>query len=241
MPIESRPSRESDHFTVITMNDLRVQPRGRTLNKIRDHLASIYRVLIAEDVVKIRLTTGNTATELTYEPPELLRAPFYLRPKEPPTLWRQEFAVDFTDRKATGATWATTTFIANRITTLAVSPDGQKVMLHHLPTGQIWVSTNGGMTFPADAAPTATSTELVSPLSLGSFVLSDNSHGLVATRGVAGAISSQWCSSTNLVTWACAAGPGDAHIVSGGFPVASTVTANGQVWVASPRGIGRVK
>jgi hypothetical protein len=143
--------------------------------------------------------------------------------------------------KATGGTWASTTTIANRITTLAVSPDGQKVMLHHLPTGKIWVSTNSGMTFPAAAAPTATSAELAAPLTLGAFALSDGSHGVVAVSGVVGAITAKWCSSSDLMTWACATGPGDAHILSGGFPVAATVTASGALWVASPRGIGKLK
>ncbi len=104
LPIDTRPSRESDHFTVVTMNDLRVHPRGRTLMKIRDHLASIYRVLMAEGVVKIRLTSSGKATELEYRSPDLLDAPHYAKPSGSAVLWRQEFAVDFADRRATG--WA---------------------------------------------------------------------------------------------------------------------------------------
>ncbi len=104
LPIESRPARDSDHYTVVTLTDLRVRPRGRTLSKIKDHLASIYRVLTKEGVVKIRLTTSGKTEELAYEPPELLEAPYYRTKNGPTRLWRREFEVDFHDKKVKG--WA---------------------------------------------------------------------------------------------------------------------------------------
>ncbi|MBL0197028.1 MAG: ATP-binding protein [Myxococcales bacterium] len=42
LPIQTRESRADDHFTVVTMRDLRVRPRGSTLAKVKEHLASIY-------------------------------------------------------------------------------------------------------------------------------------------------------------------------------------------------------
>jgi len=104
LPIESRPSREADHFTVVTMRDLRVHPRGRTLTKIKEHLSSIYRVLMKDGIARIRFTSGGRTEELVYEHPELLVAPYHRTPLAPPILWRQEFTVDFDDRKVTG--WA---------------------------------------------------------------------------------------------------------------------------------------
>lgn len=104
LPIEVRPARDTDHYTVVTMTDLRVHPRGRTLGKIKDHLASIYRVLTKEGVVKLRLTTGGKAEELDYSSPELLDAPYYRTRNGPSRLWRQEFLVDLGDKKVTG--WA---------------------------------------------------------------------------------------------------------------------------------------
>ncbi|MGN6110786.1 MAG: ATP-binding protein [Kofleriaceae bacterium] len=104
LPIETRPSRDSDHFTVITMRDLRVHPRSRTLTKIREHLSSIYRVLTKDGVVRLRLTSGGRTEELVYEHPELLVAPHHRSPLGPVTLWRQDFVVDLGDRKVTG--WA---------------------------------------------------------------------------------------------------------------------------------------
>lgn len=104
LPIETRPARESDHFTVVSMRDLRVRPHGRTLAKIKEHLSSIYRVLMHENVVKLRVTSGGRTEDLRYEPPELLNAPYHRTPKGAPLVWRKDFSVDFHDRKVTG--WA---------------------------------------------------------------------------------------------------------------------------------------
>lgn len=104
LPIETRPARESDHFTVVTMNDLRVHPRGRTIAKIKSHLASMYRVLMSDGVVKIRLTASGSTEELHYVQPDILEAPYYRNRQGPKLLWRREFAVDLHDKKVTG--WA---------------------------------------------------------------------------------------------------------------------------------------
>lgn len=104
LPIQTRDLREDDHFTVVTMKGLRVPLRGRTLGKIKDHLASIYRVLIKEGVLRIRLTSGEKTEELRHESPDLLVAPYYRSPESPPLLWRREINVDLYDRKVTG--WA---------------------------------------------------------------------------------------------------------------------------------------
>jgi hypothetical protein len=104
LPIEATSARVGDHFTVVTLTDLRVRPKGRTLAKIKEHLQSIYRVLINEGVVKLRVTTAGSVEELTYDTPKLLDAPYYKTPKMIPRLWRQPFEVDFGDRKVTG--WA---------------------------------------------------------------------------------------------------------------------------------------
>lgn len=104
LPIQATPARESDHFTVVTLTDLRVRPKGRTLAKIKDHLQSIYRVLMNEGVVKLRVTTAGSVEELSYAPPTLLDAPYYKLRNAPSRLWRQSFEVDLGDRKVTG--WA---------------------------------------------------------------------------------------------------------------------------------------
>jgi hypothetical protein len=104
LPTETRPARESDHFTVVTMRDLRVHPRGRTLAKIKEHISSIYRILIKDGLVRIRLTTGGRTEELEYQEPPLLEAPYFRTPTGPTLQWRKEFLVDLHDRSVSG--WA---------------------------------------------------------------------------------------------------------------------------------------
>jgi len=104
LPIEVRESRASDHFTVVTMGDLRVRPRGRTLTKIKDHLSSIYRLLIADGVVQIRLTTSGRVEELTYRQPDMLVAPHYRDRTGSSVVWRKPFDVVIDGKRVTG--WA---------------------------------------------------------------------------------------------------------------------------------------
>jgi hypothetical protein len=104
LPITTRAVSETLHFTVVSMKELRVPLRGRTLTKIRDHLSSIYRVLMKENVVRIRLTTAGTSQDLSYESPELLVAPFFREPTWPPVLWYREFLVELGEKRVWG--WA---------------------------------------------------------------------------------------------------------------------------------------
>lgn len=104
LPIKIRESRPSDHFTIISMRKLRVRPRGSTLAKIKEHLASIYRLLIADGSLQIRFTSAGKTEFLSYEQPKLLVAPFFAKPNDPPLLWRQELRVEIGERLVTG--WA---------------------------------------------------------------------------------------------------------------------------------------
>jgi len=102
LPIETRETRADDHYTVLTMRKLRVRPKGSTLIKVKDHLASIYRLLIADGTLRIRVTAFGKLAELAHQLPELLVAPFYGTPAGPPILWRREISIDLGERKVTG-------------------------------------------------------------------------------------------------------------------------------------------
>src|SRR6266852_581740 len=105
LPVAERPASATDHYTVVTLSSLRVRPKGRTLGKVKEHLSSIYRVLMRDKVVRIRLTIGSTTEELEYELPKLLVAPHFREPDGPPREWRREF--DFTlDRSRRVWGWA---------------------------------------------------------------------------------------------------------------------------------------
>lgn len=99
LPIESRPSAPETHYTVVTMRKLRVVPKGSTLTKIKDHLASIYRLLIDDGTLRIRLTANGKTEELSFEQPKLLTAPHYARPTTEPILWRREIRVELSPKR----------------------------------------------------------------------------------------------------------------------------------------------
>ncbi|MCA9591046.1 MAG: ATP-binding protein [Myxococcales bacterium] len=102
LPIEARETRDDDHFTVITMRNLRVRLRGATLAKVKEHLASIYRLLIADGTLRIRVTSAGKSQELKYEPPKLLTAPFFKTPSGRAIHWRREINIEVDGRTVTG-------------------------------------------------------------------------------------------------------------------------------------------
>lgn len=99
LPIEVRPANEDAHFTVVTLRNLRVRPQGRSIAKIKEHLAAMYRVLMDSGFVQIRVTTATSSEDLKYERPPLLKAPFFREPDEEPREWRKDFTFNFPGKK----------------------------------------------------------------------------------------------------------------------------------------------
>ena len=88
-----RPTAANDHYTTVTLRDLRVTPRGRTIGKIKDHLCSIYRMFIRDHLLELRLN-GDV---LCHDRPEFLCAPYYKNPSSDPCTWYKEIDVDLGD------------------------------------------------------------------------------------------------------------------------------------------------
>src|SRR5579859_827486 len=72
------------HFTEIVLSKIRRAPRSRTLGKIKDHLASLYRSFIARGDVVITLN----GEPLVFDKPEVLVAPFWREPDGVARDWR---------------------------------------------------------------------------------------------------------------------------------------------------------
>ena len=89
--IESRPIEPNTHFTEIRLSNLHKPPQGRTIGKIQEHLASIYRVFIREGLLELHFR-GEI---LSYEEPEILHAPFHKNPSVIPQSWKKEIDFDF--------------------------------------------------------------------------------------------------------------------------------------------------
>ena len=81
------------HYTEIVLTDVQNVPTRRTLGKIKEHLADIYREFIRQGWLKITFK----GEELTYEEPAVLVASPADEPKAAPQAWRKEIDFDFGD------------------------------------------------------------------------------------------------------------------------------------------------
>lgn len=83
------------HYTELTIENLNRSIAPKTLGKIRDHLASIYRSFLRSGDLTLRVS----GQELAYEDVEPLVAPFHVKPYQPedPTEheWYKDIAFDF--------------------------------------------------------------------------------------------------------------------------------------------------
>src|SRR5262249_15434240 len=77
LPVLIRPAPVNAHFTEIVLSDLHRPLQGRTVTKIKEHLASIYRIFLREGVLQLRFRNDP----LSYEEPEVLTAPYFKEPK----------------------------------------------------------------------------------------------------------------------------------------------------------------
>lgn len=93
----SRPARAEHHYTVVKLLGLHHPPANRTVAKIREHLASIYRVFIANGTLELKFN-GDV---LKYEAPRVLSSVPYAAPGVPsqtdrtPVHWTKNIDFDF--------------------------------------------------------------------------------------------------------------------------------------------------
>ena len=109
LPIISRPVSADSHYTEIVISRLHRVPQGRTIGKIKEHLASIYRVFIRKGILELRLRSSGIDEVLTYEDPETLSAPpadSLIRRhnlSNEPRVWRKDVDIDLGNgKRATG-------------------------------------------------------------------------------------------------------------------------------------------
>jgi Histidine kinase-, DNA gyrase B-, and HSP90-like ATPase len=91
LAIQTRDVPNGTHYTEIILSGLHKMPQGRTIGKMKEHLASIYRTFLRDG--PLELTWDGEA--LTYEDPPILSAPFYRTPIAEPMVWRKEIDFDF--------------------------------------------------------------------------------------------------------------------------------------------------
>lgn len=87
------------HYTELRLWNLHSIPQGRTLAKIKEHLASIYRVYMRQGILELEFNDEV----LSYEEPEILIAPYFRTLNAEPVEWRKEIKFDFgMGQRATG-------------------------------------------------------------------------------------------------------------------------------------------
>jgi len=91
LAISSRQVPNNYHYTEVKLLGLHHLPQGRTVNKIKDHLAGIYRVFFREGILHLTLN----GEPLRYEEPQVLNAAHYRNPTDEPVVWRKDIEFDF--------------------------------------------------------------------------------------------------------------------------------------------------
>jgi len=89
--VNFNPASEDSHFTEVTLIDLHRKPHGRTIGKIKRHLASIYRVFIRDGLLELSFD-GDL---LSYPEPKVLCAPYFKDETHAKIHWKKDIDFDF--------------------------------------------------------------------------------------------------------------------------------------------------
>lgn len=93
LSVKSLPVPAHHHYTTISLAQLYKPPQKKTTGKIKDHLASIYRIFIRSG--QLELIFNNDVLE--FETPRILHAPRYSDRTAESTEWRKAIDFDFGD------------------------------------------------------------------------------------------------------------------------------------------------
>jgi hypothetical protein len=86
---KERSAREDEHYTEISLTELHQPLQAKTVSRIKEHLASIYRQFERSAVLRI-VFAGET---LLYQSPDVLIAPLFKTPGAPPVTWRKDVGI----------------------------------------------------------------------------------------------------------------------------------------------------
>lgn len=119
---------KSTHFTEITLNQLsKNAPTVYQMDKIKKHLASIYRKFIRKGDLKLFIND----VELTYDDPEILNAPYYTNPKGAPIYWKKEINLSLDKYKVSGFIGILNTMSTSEINGLSLFRRGRVIEGSH--------------------------------------------------------------------------------------------------------------
>jgi hypothetical protein len=84
------------HYTEVMLYDVRAFPHGRTVGKIKDHLASIYRCFTRDGTLRLHFD----GEPLAFESPAILVAPYYKTPKKAPVTWKKRVSLKLSGHRS---------------------------------------------------------------------------------------------------------------------------------------------
>lgn len=91
LSVRTRPAAAEAHYTEIVLSNLHKPPQGRTIGKIKDHLASIYRIFIRQGLLYLCFDREM----LGYSDPAVLIAPDFRDLSSDPQQWLKKVDLDF--------------------------------------------------------------------------------------------------------------------------------------------------
>jgi hypothetical protein len=91
LEVSATPAAKSAHYTEIRLVRLHRTPAGRTLGKIKDHLAGIYREFFRRGDLAVEVD----GEKLNYEEPKILIAPYFKDESSAPREWKHSIDFDF--------------------------------------------------------------------------------------------------------------------------------------------------
>ena len=93
---ETFPAPRQEHGTTVIVSGLHRPPYGNTIRKIREHLASIYRIFLRDGSLQLMFQHGaNPAQRLTVEEVEILEGPRFDDPEGEHRHWSKPIDFDF--------------------------------------------------------------------------------------------------------------------------------------------------
>ncbi len=84
------PAAIGSHYTHVVLEGLHAPLAGRKLGKVKEHLRDIYRCYLRDGTMMLEVN----GPPLSYQEPEILRAPYYRDLASPPIFWRKEIDLD---------------------------------------------------------------------------------------------------------------------------------------------------
>lgn len=128
LQVVKQPKPLNDHYTEIILTQLSSNaPTNHQINKIKRHLASIYRIYIRKGDLNLYINDEL----LTYEDPEILKAPYYKNLEGLEILWKKEIFFKTGKYSAKGFIGVLKTMSTNKANGISLFRRGRVIVGSH--------------------------------------------------------------------------------------------------------------